>query len=187
MTSRLWACAPLCVAGMLALMPHSLLIAAAPQQGSEDRAARRDAPTGPAGDIQRLLDAYAIMQAQEYLGLTDQQFPAFVSRLRSLQETRRRIELSRLGLLRELERMSRGAEVADRDRDLGDRLKALREYEVRSVVDLHKAYETVDQVLDLRQRARFRVFEEEMERRKLELLMRARLGRGRIQRPLAGP
>ena len=34
--------------------------------------------------------------------------------------------------------------------------------------------EAVDQVLDLRQQARFRVFEEQMERRKVELLLRAR-------------
>ena len=32
----------------------------------------------------------------------------------------------------------------------------------------------IDQVLDLRQQARFRVFEEQMDRRKLELVMRAR-------------
>jgi len=39
---------------------------------------------------------------------------------------------------------------------------------------LRKGYSSVDEVLDLRQQARFRVFEERIERRKLELLMRAR-------------
>ena len=39
---------------------------------------------------------------------------------------------------------------------------------------MRKAYEAIDQVLDLRQQAQFRVFEELMERRKLELVMRAR-------------
>jgi hypothetical protein len=34
--------------------------------------------------------------------------------------------------------------------------------------------EALNQVLDVRQQARFRVFEEQMERRKMELLMRAR-------------
>jgi hypothetical protein len=37
-----------------------------------------------------------------------------------------------------------------------------------------KAYDGIDQVLDLRQQAQFRVFEELMDRRKLELVMRAR-------------
>ena len=33
---------------------------------------------------------------------------------------------------------------------------------------------SIDEVLDVRQRLRFRVFEEQMERRKFDLLMRAR-------------
>jgi len=37
-----------------------------------------------------------------------------------------------------------------------------------------KAYEAIDQILNLRQQAKFRVFEELMERRKLELVTRAR-------------
>ena len=39
---------------------------------------------------------------------------------------------------------------------------------------MKKAYEGIDQVLDVRQQAKFRVFEELMERRKLELVTRAR-------------
>jgi hypothetical protein len=55
-----------------------------------------------------------------------------------------------------------------------DRLNALQELETRSAADVRKAYEGIDQVLDLPQQAKFRVFEELMERRKLELVMRAR-------------
>ena len=40
--------------------------------------------------------------------------------------------------------------------------------------DARKALDALDQTLDLRQQARFRVFEEQMERRKLELVTRAR-------------
>ena len=39
---------------------------------------------------------------------------------------------------------------------------------------LTKAYDGIDQVLDVGQQAKFRVFEELMERRKLELVTRAR-------------
>jgi hypothetical protein len=46
--------------------------------------------------------------------------------------------------------------------------------EAREATDVKKAYEAIDQVLDLRQQAKFRVFEENMERRKLELVTRAR-------------
>jgi len=77
-----------------------------------------------------------------------------------------------------------------READLRDRLKALQDLDARSAGELQKGYESIDQVLDVRQQARFRVFEEQMERRKLELLMRARNAAGRLggqrgQRPLS--
>ena len=40
--------------------------------------------------------------------------------------------------------------------------------------ETRKAYDDVDQMLDVRQQAKFRIFEELMERRKLELVTRAR-------------
>ena len=55
---------------------------------------------------------------------------------------------------------------------------------------MRKAYNALDEVLDVRQQARFRVFEEQIERRKIELLMRARQqNRPNQQRPQpdAGP
>jgi hypothetical protein len=57
---------------------------------------------------------------------------------------------------------------------LRDALKQLQEIDSRGEADARKAYEAIDQVLDLRQQAKFRVFEEQMERRKLELVTRAR-------------
>ena len=49
-----------------------------------------------------------------------------------------------------------------------------------------KAYEGVDESLEVRQQARFRIFEERMEQQKLELLTKARqnarAGRGRGER-----
>ena len=57
--------------------------------------------------------------------------------------------------------------------------------DARSAADIKKAYDAIDQILDLRQQAKFRVFEENMERRKLELVTRARqanqANRGRQQ------
>ena len=50
----------------------------------------------------------------------------------------------------------------------------LDDLDVRARGDLQKAYDAVDSVLDARQQAKFRLFEEQMERRKIELLIRAR-------------
>jgi len=67
---------------------------------------------------------------------------------------------------------------------LKERVQALQELDTRSVADIRKAYDAVDQVLDVTQQARFRVFEELMERRKIELVTRARqANRQRQQQP----
>ena len=58
--------------------------------------------------------------------------------------------------------------------ELKQRLTALQDVESRSATDMRKAYDAIDEVLDVYQQARFRVFEEQIERRKLELIMRAR-------------
>ena len=52
------------------------------------------------GEVQKLLDGYAVIQAQEFLGLSDEQFGQFLPRLRALQEVRRRNEQERVRLLR---------------------------------------------------------------------------------------
>jgi hypothetical protein len=99
----------------------------------------------------------------------------FLTRLKALQETRRRHLASRAALLVDLGRMSapRAARSAD-DAALKAQLAALQELESRSAAELRKAYGELDALLDPRQQARFRVFEDQLERRKLELMLRAR-------------
>ena len=46
---------------------------------------------------------------------------------------------------------------------------------------MRKAYDGVDEMLDIRQQARFRLFEEQMEQQKLDLLMRARQMHGPLR------
>jgi len=125
------------------------------------------------GEIQQLFDAMVLMRAQEALRLSDEQYPRFLTRLKALQETRRRTENERMRILQELRRM---VEAADPKLDDGirDRLGALDAGDVRASADVRKAREGVDEVLELRQRAMFRLLEEQIERQKVELLMRAR-------------
>jgi predicted enzyme involved in methoxymalonyl-ACP biosynthesis len=75
-------------------------------------------------------------------------------------------------LLQELRRLASDPQADEAA--MKDKLKALRDVEDRSQADIRKAYEGIDQVLDLRQQARFRVFEEMMEQRMLQLITRAR-------------
>jgi hypothetical protein len=130
------------------------------------------------GEIQKLFDAYLVMEAQQALQLSDQQYPQFLARLRTLQDTRRRNQQERNQLMGQLQRLTnpraaaRGEETA-----IKERLTALQELESRNAAEMRKAYNALDEVLDVRQQARFRVFEEQIERRKIELLMRARQNR----------
>jgi hypothetical protein len=135
------------------------------------------APGTPAEDsvspaeIQRLFDAYVVMQAQKELELSDDQFPRFLGRVRALQEVRRRGQMQRNRMLQELRRLS---QATGEDDALRTQLRALNDLDARVGTEVRQALEGVDQVLDLRQQARFRLFEEQMERRKVDLLMRAR-------------
>jgi len=171
------------VAIFLVLMASGVATLAQPAQ-------EEAAPTFAAGEVQKLLDGYAVVQAQEFLGLNEAQYSQFLPRLRALQDVRRRNEQERVRLLQELRRMTngrgggRGAQA--NDNDLRDRVRALRELQVQTLSDVQKAYDSIDQTLDVRQQARFRVFEQEIELRKLQLLMRARQA-NRANRPLANP
>jgi len=140
------------------------------------------------GEIQKLFDAYLIMEAQQALALSDEQYPQFLTRLRALQETRRRNQQERFRLMGELQRLSNPREAARADEPLlKERLSTLQELESRTAAELRKAYGSLDEVLDLRQQARFRIFEEQIERRKIELLLRARQQNRPNQQPPGQP
>lgn len=126
-------------------------------------------------EIQRLFDAYLIVEVQQALQLTDQQHAQFLARLKALQDVRRRHQQERMQLLMQLQRLTgpRAAPSGD-EAMIKERLAALQELDERAPAELRKAYAGVDEVLTPRQQARFRVLEEQIERRKLELLMRAR-------------
>jgi hypothetical protein len=167
-----------------------LFFLSAPPAGARQDPAVQAPAAFSAAEIRRLLDAYTVMQAQEFLGLTDAQFAQFLPRLKVLQDTRRRQQQARNKLVQELNRMSAPKAAQVPEGELRDRLRSLQELEIRSASERQSAYETLDQVLTVRQQARFRVFEEQMERRQLELLMRARAAGGalgRAQRPAARP
>lgn len=156
----------LCVAGML-LSGHLLAQAAQPDASAD---------LAP-GEIQRLFDAMLIANAQRDLALSDKQYPDFITRLRGLQDTRRASLTQRAKIMADLQRLTNPRTPAGEESAIRERLASLQELETRSAADLRRAYTQIDEVLDVRQQARFRVLEEQIERRRLELLMRARQNR----------
>ena len=130
-------------------------------------------------ELGRLFDAYTVMQAQEALGLDEAHFGPFVTRLRALQEMRRRHLRERVAVMRDLRQL---LQATGNDAQLKERLDALVRLETASRADQAKAMDAIDELLDVRQRARFRLLEQQLELRKLELVNRARQ-RQRANRP----
>jgi hypothetical protein len=145
------------------------------------RAAGEAAGLSPA-EVVNMLDAYALVQAQDTLRLGDQQYGEFVARLKRLQQVRRRNLQQRATILQELRRLA-GNQGGEADETaIRDRLKALGEHDDRAAREIRQAYQSLDEVLDPRQQARFRLLEEQLERRKIDLLQRARQGAARDRR-----
>jgi hypothetical protein len=162
---------------------------AAPQR--QGRQGRQGLPAGPAaapseagvtpGEIQRMFDAYALVQAQEQLRISDDQYSRFLIRYKALQDIRRKTLQDHARIVADLRRL-----LAERQPDeqlLEARIAELADVDTRAGAEAKKAYEGIDELLDLRQRAAFRVFEELMERRKLELITRARQANRPRQQP----
>ncbi len=123
--------------------------------------------------MQSMFDAYALVQAQKALRLSDEQYQRFFARLNRLQDVRRRHTQQRTRLLNELRRKWRPetdeAELVTLTRQLDDLETA---YDAEQRV----ARRAIDEVLTPRQGAFFRFFEEDMERQKIEFITRSRQG-----------
>ncbi|MES1256468.1 MAG: hypothetical protein ABUS56_12705 [Acidobacteriota bacterium] len=132
-----------------------------------------DEPTIAPAEIQRMFDAYALLQAQAQLQVTDDQYPRFLARFKALLDVRRRALFEHGRMVAELRRLLMEGQADESQ--IKDRLQALDDAEARARADAKKALDALDQILDVRQQARLRVFDEQMERRKLELVTRARL------------
>lgn len=139
-----------------------------PPQG---RTGRANAVVRPA-ELAAMLDAYEIVQAQTALQLNDTQYAQFVARLKRLQETRRRHLMQRARLLQELRKLTVSGSADDTV--LRERLKALQDLDDQAAVNIRRESAAVDEVLDAKQQALFKLLEDRMERQKLDLLMKAR-------------
>jgi hypothetical protein len=158
--------------------PQRVVSAQAPGAGAAPTA-KDDVPdTLPNAQLLVMLDSYAMFQAQQQLSISDDKFGQFAARLKRLQDVRRRNQRLRLRIIQELRRLA-GLRAQERAAGAGDeaairaQLTALREHDDRAAAELKQAYAALDEILDIRQQARYRIFEEHIEQRKLELLVRA--------------
>ena len=127
--------------------------------------------------IQQMFDTMAIMEAERFLPLSSDQYPIFVQRLRKLQETRMQSNRRRTKALNELRALSGPQAQSDVPDNLIDaKLKELAAAEVEGPAAVLKALDELDAGLSVRQRARYRLLEENLERRKIDFLTKVRGG-----------
>jgi Spy/CpxP family protein refolding chaperone len=159
-----------------------------PQSGRQtpDRPAGKAGPRGPDGPggglnlqtVQSWVDAWAMVEAQKDLALTDGQSPDFLAKMSRMQSTRRRHMMERQRLLREMGGLAFGGSQRPDDATLTEKLKTFDELTQRSAQEMRQLTQELDAILTPYQRVRFRVFEERIERQKIDMLMRVRAGRG---------
>ena len=150
--------------------------AQAPAGRRGQRAAQPGAPN-PAvalNTVQTMLDGYVLKQAQTALELSDAQWVAFFPKMDALQKLRREHQRVHNELIRQLNQAAPppradAQEPAD-DATIAARIKAVDDAEAQMVTDERSALAAVDSVLTVYQRARFRVFEENMEKEKIRLI-----------------
>ena len=138
------------LAGALTLVSAGSLAA-----GQQLPPAPAPAPTQPAapdtaisaGQIQRWFEAFTVLQAQEALQLSEAQYGRFVTRLKALQDARRKHQLARNQIMGDLRRLTNPQTGSNDEASLTERLKALREEDDRAAGDVKKAYEALDRNL----------------------------------------
>lgn len=144
-----------------------------PAEAVDPGATDPNAPPISPGELTRLFDAYAVLQAQNFLKLDDDQYGEFVVRLKALQDLRRKHQGERAKIINELRKLTAPDSTAT-EASIRAAFETLQREDVEAQGAMAKAYENLDSVLDVRQQARFRVFEEQIERQKLNLLSRVR-------------
>jgi hypothetical protein len=127
--------------------------------------------------IQQMFDAMAVMEAERFLPLATDQYPTFVQKLRRLQEARMQSNRRRTKALNDLRTLTGAQAQPDVPDSLIDaKLKELSAAEVEGAANVRKALEDLEVGLSIRQRARYRLLEENVERRKIDFLTKVRGG-----------
>lgn len=150
--------------------------AAPARPGRAGRMGRPPLPANPdmmtVQQVEQYFDQVVLYQAQSQLQLSDDQFLRFGAGLRRLQTVRRQQQRRRLMLIRDLNAMLTAPTLDDAA--VTAKVREIDGLTTETNREVEEAYGAIDLVLNIRQRARFRIFEEMMERRKIDLLARAR-------------
>jgi hypothetical protein len=132
-------------------------------------------------DVEGLMEAYVISKLQEALDLTDDQFAKMIVAQKKLSEYRRSYRRDRTATLQQMRQALRSAE--SREERLESLLNQLEERQLSFENQQRSGYKAIDAILDIRQRARYRILELEIQRRFQQMIREVR-GRQNPREPL---
>jgi hypothetical protein len=138
-------------------------------------------------DVNDMFQGLEISEVERFLQLTAEQWAPFMKEFRQYQQVRNRHQMQRNRLVMAIRQALNGFQnqpPAD-DATVEGLVKKLADFEQQIGAELKARHAAIDAVLSIRQRARFIVFQENMERRKIELLAKVLRSQGREPMPQA--
>lgn len=156
---------------VLAVTLTSLWLSAAWATETATQNPRRN-PQPDREEVRGMMEAYIISKLQDALDLTDEQYGRMVVAQKKLTDTRREYRQNRMRVLQQMRRALQREEAGEDE--LNPLLRELETLRDEFAADEKKRYEAIDQILDVRQRARYRILEVELQRRLQEMMRQVR-------------
>jgi Spy/CpxP family protein refolding chaperone len=138
-----------------------------------------------ADELSGMVDAYVLSKLQDALGLSDEQFGRMVVAQKKLQDARRSHRRERMEVLRQMRQSLRRDDAGEEE--LLPLLTRHEELRDRFAQEEKERYRDIDAILDVRQRARYRILEAEIERRLQQLIRQSGERRERPRSPFRDP
>ena len=129
-------------------------------------------PQPSRGELEGMMDAYILSKLQDALGLSDEDYGRMVVAQKKLQDLRRDYRRTRMEVLRQI-RQALGRDTAGEE-ELQPLLDELERVRSEFASEEQARYHAIDEVLDVRQRARYRILETEIQRRLGQLMRQVR-------------
>jgi hypothetical protein len=127
----------------------------------------------PSGEeVDGMIDAYILSKLQDALVLSDEEFGRMVVAQKKMQDARRAYRRKRNEVIREMRQALRRDDAGEGE--LAPLLARLDEMHQKFLEEERTRYRDVDAILDVRQRARYRIFEAEVQRRLQQLIRESR-------------
>ncbi|MBZ5536221.1 MAG: hypothetical protein LAO31_09720 [Acidobacteriia bacterium] len=134
-------------------------------------------------DVQQLIEALYISRLQEELRLTDEQYAATIPAVKNYLRVRQAGARQKRLVERQLNQM---LDSGASDDQVQGKLKELDELKKQNEQNLQSAMSEIDSKLDIRQRVRFRLYQQRTDQRINHMIQQIREGR-RMQRMQGGP